>query len=213
MEFKDFLSKISKIKTIIEEENYEKKKFQLKMTPKERLDFDMKSIKNPKKAAVLALFYPKNNKTYFLLTLRADYKGTHASQISFPGGKFDNLDKDLIHTALREANEEVGVKSNSINTIIPLSNLYIPPSNFWVNPYVGITAEIPKFTKNYEVAELLEVCLDDLLNDDFVIYKNISTSYANNIEVPCFLLNNYVVWGATAMILSELKEIIKIAMS
>ena len=213
MEFKDFLSKISKIKTIIEEENYDGKKFQLKMTPKERLDFDMKSIKNPKKAAVLALFYPKNNKTYFLLTLRADYKGAHASQISFPGGKFDSLDKDLIHTALREANEEVGVKSNSIYPILPLSKLYIPPSNFWVNPYVGIAAEIPKFTKNYEVAELLEVCLDDLLNDDFVIYKNISTSYANNIEVPCFLLNNYVVWGATAMILSELKEIIKIAMS
>ena len=213
MEFKDFLSKISIINTIIEEENYDGKKFQLKMTPKERLDFDMKSIKNPKKAAVLALVYPKNNKTYFLLTLRADYKGTHASQISFPGGKFDSLDKDLIHTALREANEEVGIKSNSINTIIPLSKLYIPPSNFWVNPYVGITAKTPNFTKNYEVAELLEVSLDDLLNDDFVIYRNISTSYANNIEVPCFLLNNYVVWGATAMILSELKEIIKIAMS
>ncbi len=212
MEFQDFLAKISKIKAIIEIENYDGLAFQKKMTPKERLDFDIKTIKNAKEAAVLALFYPKNNKTYLLLTLRAAYKGTHASQISFPGGKKDYSDNNLMHTALRESREEVGIISKTISTILPLHKLYIPPSNFWVYPFLGITSEIPVFTKNYEVAELIEVSLDDLLNDDFVIQKKISTSYANNIVVPCFLLNDYVVWGATAMILSEIKEIIKLSM-
>jgi len=211
MEFNDFLSKISKIKKIIDAKNYAGISYQLKMTPKERVAFDISTINNPKEAAVLALFYPKKDKTYLLLTLRADYNGTHAAQISFPGGKKDNSDINLSQTALRETEEEVGVKTTLIKNTIPLSKVYIPPSNFWVSPFIGIVYKEPKFLKNYEVAELVEVDLDILLNDSTSINRIISTSYAKNMDVPCFLLNNHVVWGATAMILSEIKEIIKIA--
>ena len=109
MEFESFLSLISNI----ERGSLGGFLSHKKMIPKERVNFPQQKITelNPKKAAVLALFYPDVNKeTKFLLTLRANYKGTHASQISFPGGKFDVSDTDLKHTALRETFEEVGIE-------------------------------------------------------------------------------------------------------
>ncbi len=211
MEFSHFLSKISIIKNILLDKSYNGLEFQNKMIPEERLNFDMESIKFPKEAAVLAFFYPKNNKTYLLLTLRADYNGTHAAQISFPGGKKDTKDVSLKHTALRESHEEVGIEENMISEIHQLSKLYIPPSNFWVFPFIGISETTPIFTKNYEVAEIIEVDLDDLLNNNNLGSKTMTTSYAKNMNVPCFILNNHIVWGATAMILSEIKEILKLA--
>jgi len=210
MEFKDFLSKISQIKTILSNKSYEINDFQSIMTPKERLNYNMDLVKNPKKAAVLAFFYPKKNKTFFLLTLRANYKGAHASQISFPGGKKDKIDTNLIETALRESFEEVNIEKESVSDIIKLSKLYIPPSNFWVFPYVGISKSKPNFINNYEVEKLIEVDIDDLLNNNNITNSIITTSYAKDMNVPCFLLNNHIVWGATAMILSEIKELIKL---
>lgn len=185
---------------------------QFKMVPKLRLQFSEKDIKNnnPKKAAVLALFYPdENNQTRFLLTKRASYKGTHSSQISFPGGKLDMADSNLTATALRETQEEVGVTSNTIKIIQPLSKTYIPPSNFLVSPYIGLLPQKPIFKTNYEVDTLIEVLLADLLDDSNISSEILNTSYMKNIEVPCFKLNNYTVWGATAMILSEIKDLIK----
>lgn len=212
MEFDFFLSKLSKINYLLTAENYSGQNFQNKMTPNERLEFDMSLINNPRKAAVLALCYPRNNKTFILLTLRADYKGTHAAQISFPGGKIDKTDVNLKQTALRETQEEVGINLTDIELIAPLSKVYIPPSNFWVSPFLGISKQSPLFKKNYEVAQLIEVDLDDLLNNEFISIVKTKTSYAGNIDVPCFILNKHVVWGATAMILSELKEIFNLSL-
>ena len=185
---------------------------QLKLAPKLRLHFSDIDIQNkkPKKAAVLALFYPdKNHQTKFLLTKRANYKGTHASQISFPGGKMDIEDINIKNTAFRETFEEVGIPKESINIIRKLSKTYIPPSNFLVTPFLGISKHTPIFTPNYEVANLIEVLVEDLLNDKNVTTKSMNTSYMKNIEVPCFKLNDYIVWGATAMILSEIKDLLK----
>ncbi len=183
-------------------------KCHLEMVPKERLNFDFSTIKNPKKAGVLALFYPNNkNETCFLLTLRANYKGVHSSQVSFPGGKLDVKDTTLKNTSLRETQEEIGIHKNKITIIKNLEKVFIPPSNFWVSPFIGVLKTTPKFIKNYEVKELIEVRLTDLLNDKNLISTNISSSYENNINVPCFILNNHIVWGATAMILNEIKYI------
>ena len=212
MEFKEFLSKMSKINNIVSDKNYTGKKFQLLMTPKERIDFDTSLITEYREAAVLALCYPKKDKTHILLTLRADYDGTHAAQISFPGGKVTHSDNNLLQTALRETFEEVGVEQSLINQTIPLTKIYIPPSNFWVSPFIGVANSRPNFIKNYEVNTIIEVDLDDLLNDNCVAVKNRSTSYAKNLKVPCFLLTGYTVWGATAMILSEIKELLKLSM-
>ena len=208
MEFESFLSLISKIDQGKLNGIYSHKK----MIPEERINFSQKEILklNPKKAAVLALFYPDiNNKTKFLLTLRASYGGTHASQISFPGGKFDHLDLDLQHTALRETFEEVGIESKKIKILKQMSDTYIPPSNFLVSPFIGLHHGTPAFNYNHEVEALIEVNLTDLLNDKTIATKNLSTSYMKNIDVPCYILNNYTVWGATAMILSEIKDFLK----
>ena len=185
---------------------------QFKLAPIMRLEYndDYISKANPKKAGVLALFYPNiNNETCFLLTLRASYKGTHSAQISFPGGKFDENDFSLEKTALRETHEEVGVNSSTITVFKEMTNVYIPPSNFLVTPYLGTTSNYPNFIKNEEVETLIEVKLSDLLNESSITTTKVTTSYMNKVEVPCFKLNNYIVWGATAMMLSEIRELLK----
>jgi len=177
-----------------------------KLAPELRLKYDKDKINagNPKKAAVLAFFYPnKNNDTCFLLTKRASYKGTHSAQVSFPGGKTEKSDINLEETALRESFEEVGIHPNSVKIIRELTNVYIPPSNFLVTPFIGYTEITPNFKINIEVENTINVLVSDLMNDE-----NISDSQVENVYVPCFKLNSYVVWGATAMILSEIKELL-----
>ena len=185
---------------------------QFKLAPKLRLKYNADKINanNPKKAAVLALFYPnKNNQATFILTERASYKGTHSAQISFPGGKLDALDKNLKQTALREAFEEVGLLKNSIEIIRELTDVYIPPSNFLATPFIGFSEKKPIFNKNYEVENIIEVLVEDLLKESSLTTVNLTTSYMQNVDVPCFKLNDYIVWGATAMMLSEIKELLK----
>ena len=166
---------------------------------------------NPKKAGVLALFYPnRNNGTNLLLILRKSYKGVHSNQIAFPGGKAEKEDFDIMHTALRETHEEVGVPPERISIIKSLSEVYIPPSNFEVKPFMGLYENPRPFVlQKSEVAALVEVPLLDFMDDAKVFTQKLSTSYAKDIDVPAFKLNGYVVWGATAMMLSEIKELLK----
>lgn len=167
--------------------------------------------KNAKKAGVMALFYPKDeNLTHLLLILRKTYKGIHSNQIAFPGGKFEIEDADLQATALRETNEEVGVPIERMAIIKSLSKVYIPPSNFEVQPFIGLYEEtVPFILQEDEVESLVEVSLTDFLNDANLFEQTLSTSYAKNVTVPAFKLNGYTVWGATAMMLSEVKELLK----
>ncbi len=166
---------------------------------------------NPKRAAVMALFYPdKANATQLLLILRKTYKGVHSNQIGFPGGKVEAQDSNLKVTALRETEEEVGVSPKRIEVLKELTELYIPPSNFMVQPYLGIYADPKPFKiQETEVEEIVEVQLSDFMNEDNLISQNLTTSYAANMKVPAFKLNGYVVWGATAMMLSEIKVLLK----
>lgn len=208
MKFSQFKNLISEIR----EGSIGGLKTQFELAPELRKEFTETRIKNknPKKAAVLALFYPNSqNETHFLLTKRASYKGTHSAQISFPGGKFDKNDESLQQTAIRETNEEVGVKTNDITIIKEMTDVYIPPSNFLVTPFIGYCNQLPIFTKNHEVEELIHVSLDDFLNKTIVSNVILSTSYAKEIKVPCFKLNNYIVWGATAMMLNEIRVLLK----
>ncbi|NNC69505.1 MAG: CoA pyrophosphatase [Flavobacteriaceae bacterium] len=206
MDFNSFLTHISRLKNV----PLGGLDSQFKMAPKLRLKFteDHISKRNPKESAVMALFYPdKKDQTRFLLMLRPNYNGTHASQISFPGGKKDIHDQNLIATALRETEEEVGISKKNITIYRELTKTYIPPSNFWVTPFLGVMRKHPMFITNDEVELLVEVKLADLLDDQYLITKNLTTSYMKNIDVPCFYLNDHIVWGATAMILSEVKDL------
>jgi len=183
---------------------------QYKLAPKIRKPYTTNSLEknNPNKAAVLSLFYPNEiGETMFLLTLRANYGGTHSSQISFPGGKFNQTDVTLTNTALRETFEEVGVQISKDSVFKQMTNVYIPPSNFLVTPFLAYLTTKPIFKKNYEVETLIEVSLADFLKKSSLSSTILTTSYAKDITVPCFKLNNYIVWGATAMMLSEINEL------
>lgn len=166
--------------------------------------------RNPRNAAVMMLFYPKEAYTHIALILRPEYEGVHSGQIALPGGKVESFDRSYTDTALRETQEEVGVIINTVNVVKPLTKVYIPPSNFWVHPFLGFTERRPEFVlQEEEVAKVIEVPLEELLSDRNVTSQKLTTSYAQNIEVPSFQLNGYTVWGATAMMLSELKIFLK----
>jgi len=206
LKFDTFKSNLNSLKT----EKLGGLEAQFKLAPGLRKRYDANKIRlsNPKKAAVLALFYPnKNNQTTFLLIERATYKGTHSAQISFPGGKIDKTDVNLQSTALREAYEEVGVIASEIEIVRELTSVFIPPSNFLATPFIGFVNQKPIFKKNYEVEQTIEVLLKDLLNDNSITTKLLTTSYMGKVNTPCFKLNNYIVWGATAMMLSEIKQL------
>lgn len=209
MDFQDFLKYLPKI----EKEKLLSVEAHIKMAPLERissLNSQEYLDKNPKKAAVMMLLYPRNHETHLALIVRNSYPGIHASQIAFPGGKVEPTDIDLQHTALRETHEEIGVKPESVNVIRPFSELYIPPSNFLVSPFLGVVYDEIAFVPSpYEVKRVLELPLKDLLDDRIITQVVMSTSYAENISVPVFNVDKYVVWGATAMMMSELKETIR----
>jgi 8-oxo-dGTP pyrophosphatase MutT (NUDIX family) len=186
----------------------------IKMAPKERIkelqNLDFKA-KNPRIAAVMMLFYPKNDKTHLVLIVRNAYNGVHSSQIAFPGGKYEITDADFEETALRETHEEVGVFPDKIEIIKHFTPMYIPPSNFLVHPFLGIAKEeLAFFPDIREVASIIELPLSVFLDDEIIIEATLSTSYAANVSVPAFNIQNHVVWGATAMILSELRDVLKI---
>lgn len=184
-----------------------------KMMAEFRLD-ELKALQNkkmnPKKTAVLVLFYPdKNHEARLLLILRKTYQGVHSNQIGFPGGKVEEADVDLRATALREAYEEVGVAMEKVSVLKQISMVYIPPSNFEVTPFIGVCHDPIKFVlQESEVEALVEVPIDSLLDESKVFQQKLSTSYAKNILVPAYNFEGHTVWGATAMMISEVKALL-----
>lgn len=209
MDFSDFLKYVPKIK----QEKLLAEEAHLKMVPVERI-LEVEKINipsnNPRKAAVMMLIYPKNNKSHLALIVRNTYPGVHSAQIGFPGGKVEIEDESLTHTALRETHEEIGIHPDKIEVIKTFTAVFIPPSNFIVAPFLGISHNELEFTEQEEeVAGIIEFPLLDFLNDNTIVNKIMDTSYGNNIEVPTFKINEHYVWGATAMMMSELKEVLK----
>jgi 8-oxo-dGTP pyrophosphatase MutT (NUDIX family) len=161
--------------------------------------------------AVAVLLYVKNEQPYFVVTQRHDYAGAHSGQISFPGGKYEETDIDTEYTALRETEEEIGINPNQVEILSALSELYIPPSNFLVYPYVGIVNGDVHFERDtFEVKEVIELTVAKLLQMQ-VIQKplmELSKTAKYQIECPCFDFDGKIIWGATAMILNELRHIL-----
>lgn len=167
--------------------------------------------RNARQAGVLALCYPDAElQARLLLILRPTYRGVHSGQVAFPGGSMEAGDADLLATALREAREEVGLPPAQVNPLRALTPLYIPPSNFEVSPYLGVCDRPQVFRRQpSEVESLIEVPLERLLDARSLTTRRLTTSYARDIEVPAFLLQGHVVWGATAMMLNELKLLLQ----
>ena len=184
------------------------------MAPVERLrelEKYQPDLGQARKAGVLALCYPGPDlMARLLLILRPTYPGVHSAQVAFPGGGMEEGDADLLDTALREAREEVGLSPSQVSPIRALTPLYIPPSNFEVSPYLGLASRPQSFVPQpSEVASLIEVPLANLLKEGSLTSRRLATSYAREIEVPAFLLEGHVVWGATAMMLNELKLLLQ----
>jgi len=160
-------------------------------------------------SGVLLTLFPDNEQLYTCFIRRPETMKNHAGQISFPGGRQEEQDPDLIATALRESQEEVGVTPSSIDILGRLSPLYVPVSNFFISPVVGWSESKPDFQINHtEVDDLILVPVRELLAPDAIQTTQIETRNGPR-EVPCFRFNGHIIWGATAMIFSEFREVLK----
>jgi 8-oxo-dGTP pyrophosphatase MutT (NUDIX family) len=178
-----------------------------------RPEMDLVAIakRNPRQSSVLILLYPSDKEIFTRLILRTEYKGVHSGQIAFPGGTKEEYDTDLWHTALREANEEVGVLVDKIQLVGPLSPVYIPPSNFWVQPYIGMSEDyLPVVIQKEEVQRSFDVninmILDPLVKQEKIMIRS---GTETGINTPYYNIEGYTVWGATAMMLSEFEELVR----
>lgn len=160
------------------------------------------------KAGVLALLYPFKKKIYLVLTKRTATVPFHQGQISLPGGR-QHQGESIIQTALRESKEELNIESHKIKILGELTPLYVPPSNYCIYPVVAATWKRPRFDPSgYEVAEIIEIPLSHLLNPQSVT-REVWTLGRNKVDVPFYLYKSHKIWGATAMVLAELIEILK----
>jgi 8-oxo-dGTP pyrophosphatase MutT (NUDIX family) len=160
-------------------------------------------------SGVLLLLYPVNDRLFTVFMKRTEYGGPHSGQISFPGGKFEDGDRSLVETALRESREEIGISPDAIEVLGTLSPLHIPISNFRILPVVGFMPEKPVFTTDsHEVDYLIETPLEILLKPEIVKTKTMTFGDLS-FEVPYYDIDGNHLWGATAMMLSELLEVVR----
>jgi len=160
------------------------------------------------KAAVLILLYDINNLPKIVLIKRTVKKNDyHSGQISLPGGKFEPEDKDLSNTAIRETKEELGIKDAKIEIIGKLTNIIIPLSKYEVYPFVGYSIDSMNWKPQpKEVNKIIEVQVQYFKNP-IIKYEQMSYN-AEKYIVPFYYYNEYKIWGATAMILSEFSSLL-----
>ncbi len=168
---------------------------------------------NARPSAVLCLLFPLNDELHILLMKRKEDKRAHSGQISFPGGSYETTDADLKATALREAQEEVGIMSADVDVLGALTPLYIPVSNFNVYPFVGYSHDRPAYNLSHsEVSYTIEVPLSNLLHAERKTITDVISPAVPDVirKVKAYKLEDgTVIWGATAMIISELEVLLE----
>lgn len=160
-----------------------------------------------RKSAVCILLYSKQGKTNIGMIKRNKYPGVHSQQIGFPGGKVDESDLNLWETANRELFEELGIHAQENQIINLLKDIYIPPSNFLVRPFVIYFPELPSLTLDKrEVQYFVEFPLEYLFIEEKFSTKSIQTSDQRTFQTPVLLLDNDFIWGASFSMLMDLKK-------
>jgi 8-oxo-dGTP pyrophosphatase MutT (NUDIX family) len=176
-----------------------------------RQQFEASNAKQTRRPAAVAIhLYPQNSAWHFILIERSTYNGQHSGQMAFPGGKPDPTDPHLEFTARRESLEEIGIPIDQGQHLKTLSKVWIPVSGFEVSPYVFLHEQAPLLQPDpREVQEIISVSVSDLLADSSLTSKNIEIPGGQMLEAhPCFLLNNKIVWGATALMLNEVRMLL-----
>lgn len=207
MDFKEFEQLLEKAKSI----PLPGEAAQLELAPSGRvslseLELEMEKVR---KAGVLALFEKHEGQAKLILTSRTKYPGAHSGQVSFPGGGFEDEDQGFMDTAQRETWEEIGVDRNAYQIWGALSPLYIPPSNFLVHPYLGFSEQSLSFTaEEKEVAEIHRIPFSVFLAKDAVSKTKITLNNGFKINSPAFVINDLVIWGATAMMIAEIRRLL-----
>lgn len=164
---------------------------------------------NYRLSAVLLPLFPHEGEIFTALIRRPTYDGTHSGQLALPGGKAEENDASLLHTALRETQEEVGLRLSETDVFGKLSPVYIPPSNFLVHPFVAKLDTRPDWIPDaHEVDAVLEFPLSKIFDPSVKERRRISIGKNMFIDVPCYVLDGQVLWGATAMMFAELEEIV-----
>lgn len=162
-----------------------------------------------RRGAVLILLYEEKGEIKFPLIQRPVYDGVHSGQVALPGGKFESGDIDLFQTALRETEEEIGVSRNQIEIIGAMSEFMVSASNHLVLPVIGVTSILPQFVPDQkEVDEVFSAEISSLIKSENIKSKIIQTHHGHSLLAPYFDIQGRVVWGATAMMLSEFVTII-----
>ena len=182
-------------------------KAHLKMAPLSRKLLPSNKVV-PKQSAVLILITITTTPAIVLIQ-RPTYNGVHSNQIALPGGKIEFSDNSLLDTAQRETLEEIGVNKNQYDVLGELSTIYIPPSNFYVTPFVAIANQTLHYTlEEKEVDEIIELPVNQLLNNNIKKEQVIPMSPGLNLKTMTYLHTGKTIWGATAMILSELEYLL-----
>jgi 8-oxo-dGTP pyrophosphatase MutT (NUDIX family) len=165
------------------------------------------TLKDFKASAVLAPLFTKNSEDYLLFTVRNEKVRHHKGEICFPGGVFDPSDHDLLRTALRECEEELGIQKKDIEILGELDDL-ITPTMYRISPYVGrIPHPYPFEVNPREIAELFEVPLSHFLNEKNLKLKRVEY-FGEKVEIPFYEWKHHNIWGATARVVKQLVELI-----
>ena len=177
------------------------------------ISMPVKVPENARPSAVLCLLFPMNDELHVLLMKRREDNTAHSGQVSFPGGSYEPTDADLKATALREAQEEVGILSSEVDILGALTPLYIPISNFNVYPFVGYAKQRPEYNLSHnEVSYTIEVPLATLLQPVRKIKTDVTSPVLPTVirNVNAYKLEDgTIIWGATAMMISELEAIME----
>ncbi|WP_341225845.1 CoA pyrophosphatase [uncultured Arcticibacterium sp.] len=162
-----------------------------------------------KKSAVLIAFYPHKEDIYLPLILRPPYDGTHGGQMAFPGGRMEDFDESYERTALREAEEEIGLKALDVNIIGTLTEVYIAPSNYWVKPIIGTLDYKPSFFPDKrEVAAIHQIPWSEFSIPERFQKRTIQVR-GTTMVTSGFEIQGQWIWGATALMIAELMEVLK----
>ncbi len=169
------------------------------------------NFNNARKSAVMILLFQEEEQMKLIFIRRSFYVGIHAGQIAFPGGRFEDSDVNIQNTAFREIEEEIGITADKIEILGRLSDIYVPPSNFLISIFVGYLKEKPTYNiDEREVAEVIEIDLADFFRENIIHQKDFLVPSADTtVNALYYKVGNIDLWGASAMVMTELLDIIK----